>query len=357
LTVLGMVFTTPVKADTKTELARAKARLAALRLRIQAETGRADRLQREATVLAARMNAVRTKIALAADRLDALVREMVQAGSELLALQEQLGARAWAAYEAGPGNTIELLLGSSSFSEFTDRLEFLDKAQRSDRDLVIQTQHHRNELIDKQQQVRALQERLAADQRNLVSQQKLLQAKLADAQATLLALDGHRAEAQSLVQRLADRRQREIEAARLAAAEARGRSGPPGSGPFRICPVDQPRAYSNDFGVPRPGGRRHQGIDIFAPEGTPIRAPFPGVAVDSSNDVGGLAVKVLGGRGFVYNAHLSAIGNIGSVSVGTVIGYVGSTGNARGTPPHDHFEWHPGNGGAVNPYAYLNQVC
>jgi murein DD-endopeptidase MepM/ murein hydrolase activator NlpD len=79
--------------------------------------------------------------------------------------------------------------------------------------------------------------------------------------------------------------------------------------------------------------------------------------VDSSNRTGGLAVKVLGSRGFVYNAHLSAIGRLGSVSTGTVIGYVGNSGNARGTPPHDHFEWHPGNGGAVNPYPYLNQVC
>jgi murein DD-endopeptidase MepM/ murein hydrolase activator NlpD len=126
---------------------------------------------------------------------------------------------------------------------------------------------------------------------------------------------------------------------------------------FDICPVDQPRAYTNDFGAPRSGGRTHQGNDIFAPHGTPIRAPFPGTASGASNGLGGMAVKVYGEQGYVYNAHLSRIGTLGKVSAGTIIGYVGATGNARGTSPHNHFEWHPGNSSAVSPYSYLNEVC
>jgi murein DD-endopeptidase MepM/ murein hydrolase activator NlpD len=126
---------------------------------------------------------------------------------------------------------------------------------------------------------------------------------------------------------------------------------------FQVCPVDLPRAYTNDFGAPRSGGRTHQGNDIFAPHGTPIRAPFPGTASASSNGLGGIAVKVYGEKGYVYNAHLSRIGTLGKVSAGTIIGYVGNTGNARGTSPHNHFEWHPGNGSAVTPYSYLNEVC
>jgi murein DD-endopeptidase MepM/ murein hydrolase activator NlpD len=57
----------------------------------------------------------------------------------------------------------------------------------------------------------------------------------------------------------------------------------------------------------------------------------------------------------VYNAHLSSYGELGDVQVGDVIGYVGNTGDALG--PHDHFEWHPGGGTAVDPYPHLIAVC
>jgi murein DD-endopeptidase MepM/ murein hydrolase activator NlpD len=40
-----------------------------------------------------------------------------------------------------------------------------------------------------------------------------------------------------------------------------------------------------------------------------------------------------------------------------VIGYVGNSGNAVNTPSHDHFEWHPENRAAVNPFPFLNEVC
>jgi murein DD-endopeptidase MepM/ murein hydrolase activator NlpD len=128
---------------------------------------------------------------------------------------------------------------------------------------------------------------------------------------------------------------------------------------FEVCPVDRPRRYVDDFGDPRFSGgyHPHEGIDIFAPYGTPIRAPFAGKAEASTNWAGGVQVYVRGRRGFVFNSHLSEVGEMGRVEAGAIVGYVGNSGNARGASPHDHFEWHPGGGPAVNPFRLLNQAC
>lgn len=129
--------------------------------------------------------------------------------------------------------------------------------------------------------------------------------------------------------------------------------------PIQLCPVQGKGYFSNDFGAPRYAGgyHPHAGNDIFAAMGTPVVAPFDGVAFATPNSLGGNAVKVSGPLGFVYNAHLIAYGKLGRVKIGDVIGYVGNTGDARGGAPHDHFEWHPGGGLAVNPYPFLKAAC
>ena len=132
-----------------------------------------------------------------------------------------------------------------------------------------------------------------------------------------------------------------------------------GANPLKVCPVYGPFRFSDDFGAPRYAGgfHLHQGNDIFSPLGTPVVAPFDGEAVDARNKLGGYAVKVFGAQGYVYNAHLVGYGLLGPVRTGTVIGFVGNTGDADGSPPHDHFEWHPRNGPAVDPFRLLAAVC
>lgn len=130
-------------------------------------------------------------------------------------------------------------------------------------------------------------------------------------------------------------------------------------GTFRACPVNGPLVLADNFGVmvrlPGVPVHRHEGDDIDADVGTPIVAPFPGYAFATASKLGGSEVTVDGASGFVYNAHLSAYGTLGYVHTGDVIGYVGTTGDATG--PHDHFEWHPDGGAAVDPNPLLLLVC
>ena len=130
---------------------------------------------------------------------------------------------------------------------------------------------------------------------------------------------------------------------------------PSGSG-IQVCPVAGPVSFVDSFGDPRVG-HTHQGIDMIAPEGTPVVAAHPGSVSQSSSTSGGLQAYVRASGGtYTFYAHLSGYAATGSVSAGTVIGYVGSTGNA-GNTNHLHFEYHPGGGAAINPYQMLLAVC
>lgn len=110
-------------------------------------------------------------------------------------------------------------------------------------------------------------------------------------------------------------------------------------------PVEGVRAalVANTWHAARTEGRRHEGQDIFAPRGAPVYSATRGVVIRvGENRLGGKSVSVLGsgGRSYYY-AHLERyagrIGRGDKVDANTVLGYVGTSGNAAGTPPHLHF--------------------
>jgi murein DD-endopeptidase MepM/ murein hydrolase activator NlpD len=119
-----------------------------------------------------------------------------------------------------------------------------------------------------------------------------------------------------------------------------------------------PRDLRDTWNGPRSGGRRHRGIDIFARRGTPIRSTTRGiVATVGTNRLGGRIVRILGPAGeWHYYAHLERYAGLREgelISAGAVVGYVGDSGNARGTPPHLHYGIYRFHGGAMNPYPRL----
>jgi peptidoglycan hydrolase-like protein with peptidoglycan-binding domain len=116
---------------------------------------------------------------------------------------------------------------------------------------------------------------------------------------------------------------------------------------------------SPNFGDPRSGGRTHEGEDIMAVKGTPIVSPTPAVVLRTGvGETEGNYVYTAnpGGETFVY-MHLDRIGEgVGSglvLSQGSLIGYVGNTGNASGGAAHLHFEIHNSSGIPTNPFPRL----
>ncbi|MFC0678853.1 M23 family metallopeptidase [Lysobacter korlensis] len=125
-------------------------------------------------------------------------------------------------------------------------------------------------------------------------------------------------------------------------------------------PVDgvEPDDIADTWGAPRGRDRTHEGVDIFAKRGTPVRSATRGVVLSvRDSGLGGRQVWVLGpGHERHYYAHLDdwafalAAGDI--VQPGSMLGTVGTTGNARGTPPHLHYGIYSA-GGALNPVPRL----
>lgn len=118
-------------------------------------------------------------------------------------------------------------------------------------------------------------------------------------------------------------------------------------------------SYTDDYAAPRAGTGWHHGTDIFAPTGTPVLAVADGELYKVGvNTLGGNRLWLRDGAGNTYYyAHLSAYAaNVADgtrVRAGQVIAFVGNTGQAITTPPHLHFEIHPGDGASINPYPYL----
>ncbi|QIL21698.1 M23 family metallopeptidase [Thermomonas sp. HDW16] len=128
-------------------------------------------------------------------------------------------------------------------------------------------------------------------------------------------------------------------------------------------PVQGVRAkrIADTWGGARSGGRRHEGTDIFAKRGTPVTSATRGIVVRIGDyGIGGKHVWVLGPGGERhYYAHLDGwapgLRQYRVVRAGDFLGFVGDTGNARGTPPHLHYGIY-GTRGATNPYPRLHDA-
>lgn len=306
--------------------------------------------------------------------------ELERARARYRKIRDRLNDRAVIAYMTGPASSIDFLLDADTVADLADRLAYVDALARSDAGLAVQVANQKNILT--------ATEATLEDQR---ARELLELERVRERRRDVAALFDHQ-------QGLLDEQERLLTSARRTLRKTRsdyqewldqqaaqggdsaggrvwnGGSLAPFDHVFDRCPVAQPRGFGDGFGAPRYGGgyHLHKGVDIVAPMGAEIYAPFAGHAYTSSNGLGGSVVFVVGTQGTAYNAHLSSYSDNSNsaVSAGEVIGYVGSTGYS--TTPHDHFEFHPHSmpgdwyessygysvvEDAINPYPLLLQAC
>jgi len=358
--VILLAFAQPsfVHADTRAQLNAAKKRLSVLRKELQPLRDQARAVHNEVLSLTVRISQATAQAEALGAARDEAQAELDRSRKEAARLQENLNARARDAYIRGPAGALELVLESQSLINLAERVGFLEVLSEADASVADGLRVERQQIAEFRAQLKRYLEEKKKLLERLEEDRVVFEAKQLELQAAREALAKKVEEAADVVAKLEQKLQREL----LAQYGITTNLGPPlkADGPFYFCPVDQPRSYIDDFGFPRVG-HTHQGNDIFAPAGTAIRAPFDGVARESTGGLGGLSVYVYADANadYVYNAHLSRLVGVDGqhVTAGTIIGAVGNTGNAVGTSPHDHFEYHPGGGSAVTPYPYLNEVC
>lgn len=303
-----------------------------------------DSAQARANRAAAQLSAAETKLAELQGKIGGLEARVAETTKALAARQGAIKERAVQQYirgSVGDGNVLDADLAASTRANALAR--FVSLGDDNALDLYRQAAQDqgvaRGELASAKAQSAALV--------------KQLQSRVNAAFAELEKLKKLEAE------RKAREAQRRVAPSRSRPARGAGPRFIAGNGSW-MCPVQGPHAFSDDYGDPRGGGTRtHQGNDILAPRNTPIVANVGGSVKQHYSSLGGLSYYLQGDDGNeYYGAHLeSYVGGTGHVSQGTVIGYVGNSGDARGGPTHLHFEIHPGGGRPVDPYPTLKQYC
>jgi murein DD-endopeptidase MepM/ murein hydrolase activator NlpD len=352
----------------RSEIDEAKAREGVLSTEISDASSRIDALSGDIGVLTDRLAALETELGAHREHLARLqaryrqqTEDLARLAQEHAVAQRRLSERLVELYKTGQTSELEILLQAQSFSDLLDQLDYFQAIGEQDKAIVdtikriqtevrvarLETARIKAEVADET----AVLAQKTAEQREaraqLIAEQAALAAAREDKQSLLTGIRGERHEAQENLE--------EMLAASAAIAEQIRESqvpappaGPPSSSGF-IWPVSGP--VTSGFGWR--WGRPHEGIDIGAACGTPIRAAAAGTVIYAGwmGGYGNITIVDHGGGIATAYAHQSSISvGSGSVSQSQIIGAVGSTGFSTGC--HLHFEVRV-NGTPVDPLGYL----
>lgn len=285
--------------------------------------------QKELDGLVRSYEAARSKVEILNTEIGATQAKLLAVEAQLGSVRGSMNARAASSFRTGPSELVNVLMDARTYRQFSTALDVIEAVTRRDVQVLNAVTQVRDETV-------ALRAQLGA--------------QVAEQQKTVALLEQRQKQMQGSLRALG----KQYESVRARFDD--GKSG------FAF-PVRAPYSYVDTWLGARSGGRKHQGVDIFALQGTPVYSVVNGkVEQLAVNPLGGnkLWVRSPGDNWSYYYAHLAGyapgIRNGSTVKKGQLIGYVGTSGNAKGTPPHLHFETHVPAGSAINPYPILKRV-
>lgn len=298
-----------------------------------------DQLQGDLAEATAVYEDTRARAAEAEHELATLEQRVADLEAQAAELDDALEKRARSAFkQGGTDDLLASLVSADGPQDAVERAGLIQALQSRDRASLEGARNLRTQL----RQARELLE----DRRDQLEE---IEATLAQQRDTLMAeLDA----AQALA---ADLRAREARKRRIERGVQAG---------IYACIFDPSASHFRDtWGDPRSGGRRHEGVDVFAPYDAPVYAFTDGtISRMSSGGLGGISLYIRGDDGNLYfYTHLSGYADTAHVGkrveAGEHVAYNGSSGNADASAPHVHFELMPGGGGEVNPYPWMAAAC
>jgi murein DD-endopeptidase MepM/ murein hydrolase activator NlpD len=386
--VLGLVLVAPAAGDDlHGKKAQIDARIQSLHAKVESVRAHEDRLRGQIAAVTTQIRTLEARVGDVAAQLSTLQQDLGLHQQRLAKLNElfanrtrqlnfmrgqyqasmdKLNQRLVDIYESEQTDVIGVIFSGADFTSLIDQVDFIKQIGEQDRHIAEQVRLARNQVqIERFRTLRARSAMLAETQAIAVrtEQKRLVKVQLIANQGSLASA---RDEKKTSLDQLSAQERAQAEeidslqaqsaavAAKIQAAMAQSSSASspsPAANPGGLAwPVQAP--ITSPFGMR--WGRMHEGIDLGAPEGTPIHAAAAGTVIYAGwmDGYGNLTIIDHGGGIATAYGHQSSLAatNGQHVSQGQVIGYVGSTGHSTG--PHLHFEVRV-NGTAVDPLGYL----